>query len=125
MQTLLIQKLHLDKIMAGTYAQKPLQRRICVCTVILAIKMKTCKISELLIRLQRFCRRAFSAHMPAMNCIFGLKELFNSINLLKIFFMVLLTKIFQILSVRGPLRYQKINFFTIPIYNGTSPNCII
>jgi hypothetical protein len=46
-------------------------------------------------------------------------------NLLEISLLVLLTKIFQIPSVRGPLRYQKINFFTIPIYNGTSPNCII
>jgi hypothetical protein len=34
---LLTQKLHLDKIMTGTYAQKPLQRRICVC---MASKLK-------------------------------------------------------------------------------------
>jgi hypothetical protein len=40
------------------------------------------------------------------------KNLFNSINLLKISFMVLFTKIFQKPSGNGTLRYRKIVFFT-------------
>jgi hypothetical protein len=41
-----------------------------------------------------------------------LKNLFNLMNLLKISLMVLSNKIFQKPSVKGTLRYQKINSFT-------------
>jgi hypothetical protein len=47
---------------------------------------------------------------PIMQTLF--KNLFSSINLLKIFFMVLFMKIFQKPSVKGTLRYRKINFLT-------------
>jgi hypothetical protein len=40
------------------------------------------------------------------------KNLFNLIKLLKISLFVFLNEIFQKPSVRGILRYQKINFFT-------------
>jgi hypothetical protein len=41
-----------------------------------------------------------------------LKNLFNSMNLLNLFLFVLFTKIFPMPSVKGRLRYRKINFFT-------------
>jgi len=40
------------------------------------------------------------------------KNLFNLMNLLRISLFVIFTKIFQKPSVKGTLRYQKINFFT-------------
>jgi hypothetical protein len=40
------------------------------------------------------------------------KNLFNSMDLLKISLLVIPTKIFLKPSVRGALRYQKINFLT-------------
>jgi hypothetical protein len=40
------------------------------------------------------------------------KNLFNSIILLKISLYVIVIKIFQVSSVKGMLRYRKINFFT-------------
>ncbi len=40
------------------------------------------------------------------------KNLFNLMNLLKLFLSVIFTKIFRKSSVRGTLGYQKINFFT-------------
>jgi hypothetical protein len=49
------------------------------------------------------------------------KNLFNLINLLKISLLVLLNKIFRKPSVKGTLRYQKINFFT----TSASLKCII
>jgi hypothetical protein len=41
-----------------------------------------------------------------------LKNLFNSMNLLKTSLLVIADKIFQKPSVKGTLRYRKINFFT-------------
>jgi hypothetical protein len=41
-----------------------------------------------------------------------LKNLFNSMNLLGISLLVISIKIFQKPSVKGTLRYRKINFFT-------------
>ena len=49
------------------------------------------------------------------------KNLFNLINLLKISLLVIFTKIFRKPSVKGTLRYQKINFFT----TSASLKCII
>ena len=40
------------------------------------------------------------------------KNLFNLINLLKIFLFVIFNKIFPVPSLKGALWYQKINFFT-------------
>ena len=50
-----------------------------------------------------------------------LKNLFNLMNLLGISLLVIFTKIFQKPSVKGTLRYQKINFFTTSALSRRDP----
>ena len=68
----LTRKVHFDERTAGTYASKPLERRICVWRVSNA-KIKISMFSGSLMRSQRSPgkrREAFVAYMPAVNLIY-------------------------------------------------------
>jgi hypothetical protein len=53
----------------GTYASKPLERRICVGSVSKS-QGKTMHVIGVMKALTKVCTRALSIQMPAVNCIF-------------------------------------------------------